>query len=85
MGKKKKYAREFANTLVSFSPFRNADETPGAFKKKFGRERPGEHVWAAKPHKHRGRPPAQIEVFVRGLFAELISAVRSSAEPCGET
>jgi hypothetical protein len=23
--------------------------------RRFGRERPGEHFWAAKPHKHRGR------------------------------
>jgi hypothetical protein len=28
--------------------------------------------------------PAQIEVFVRGLFPELISAACSSAEPCSE-
>jgi len=32
-----------------------ADETLGARKKQFGRERPSEHVWAAKPHKRRGR------------------------------
>jgi hypothetical protein len=30
-----------------------------------------------------GVAPAQIEVFVRGLFAERISAVHSSMEPCG--
>jgi hypothetical protein len=28
--------------------------------------------------------PAQIEVFVRGLFAERMTAVHSSTEPCSE-
>jgi hypothetical protein len=31
-----------------------------------------------------GVAPAQIEVFVRGLFAELFSGVCSSTEPCDE-
>jgi len=46
----------------------NADETPGASKKKLGRERPGEHVWAANRTNTRVAP-AQIEIFVRGLFS----------------
>src|SRR6185437_12453559 len=52
----RKYTRTISQIFwFRFLPFRNADETPGACEKQFGRERPGEHVWAAKPHKHPGR------------------------------
>jgi hypothetical protein len=60
----------------------NADETLSPCTKDFGRERPSEHVWAAKPQNTRVAP-AQIDVFVCGLSSELISAVCSSQEPCG--
>jgi hypothetical protein len=79
--KEKIRARIEKYSWFRFCP-RNANKTPGAFRKRFGWEQPDEHVWAAKPHKHRGLP-AQIEVFVRGLFSERISAVCSSVEFCG--
>ena len=65
--KEKTRARFHKYCGVVFS-FPTADETLCAFKKKFGRERPGEHVWAAKPHKHRGRSRPNLVFRPRPFF-----------------
>ena len=62
-----------------------ADETPGAFKKQFGRERPGEQVWAAKPHKHPGRSRPNQGFLPRSLFQRHLPQVCCSTEICGGT
>jgi hypothetical protein len=69
----RKNTRTISKNIVGYVFFLpRRDETPGAFKKKFGRERPGEHVWAAKPHKHRGRSrpnqPFRPRSFCRANF-----------------
>jgi hypothetical protein len=52
---KEKYAPDFKNIFGFAFSLLSADETPAAFTKKFGWERPGEQFGAAKPHKHRVR------------------------------
>ncbi len=50
--------------LVSFSPFRHADETPGAFKRNLGGSDPVS-TFGRQNRTNTGVAPAQIEVFVR--------------------
>src|SRR5215469_1949624 len=47
--------------------------------KRFGRERPGEHFWAAKPHKHRGRSRPNRGFRLRSFFRPTVAqaALRS--------
>jgi len=51
-------------------------------KRNLGGSDPVSTFGRQKPHKHRVAP-AQIEVFVRGLFSDLIHVESSSIEPCG--
>ena len=76
MGKKsEKHFKE--NELFLFF---GSEEALTGSDRRFGRERPGEHFWAAKPRKHPG-PPAQIEVFACGLFAAPFWATRLLGGP----
>src|SRR5258708_40096519 len=45
----------------------------------FGRERPGEHFWAAKPHKHRGRLPPKTRFSCTVFFQTTYHTSGSSA------
>src|ERR1700758_101453 len=47
--------------------------------KRFGRERPGEHFWAAKPHKHPGRSRPNRGFRLRSFFRPTVAqaALRS--------
>jgi hypothetical protein len=48
--------------------------------KRFGRERPGEHSWAAKPHKHPGRSRPNRGFRPRSFFGPPIAqAIRQQA------
>src|SRR6516162_7089088 len=67
---------------VSFSPFRHADETPAHAKRNLDGSDPVS-TFGRRNRTNTRVAPAQIEVFVRGLFAGLISAVQCSTEPCG--
>src|SRR5579885_2033825 len=65
---KEKIRAQFLNYFGFVFSLRTADETPGTCKNKFGRERPREHVWAAKPHKHRGRSRPNRRFRPRSFF-----------------
>jgi hypothetical protein len=52
---KEKYARDFTDIFGFVFSLPKRERNAWRIEKKFGRERPGEHVWAAKPHKHLGR------------------------------
>src|ERR1051325_482258 len=41
--------------------------------KRFGRERPGEHFWAEKPHKHRGRSRPNRGFRLRSFFRPTVA------------
>jgi len=80
---KEKTRADFKIFLVSFSPLRHAGEALGAFKRNLGGSDPV-GTFGRQNRTNTGVAPAQIEVFVRGLFSELIAVVCSSPEPCDE-
>src|SRR5579871_2680705 len=67
---------------VRFSPFRTRTKRLVHSGKKLGGSDPVS-TFGRQNRTNTGVAPAQIEVFVRGLFAALFSPVSSSTEPCG--
>src|SRR5215470_4933358 len=69
MGKKfEKHFKE--NELFPFLRLRRG--LPSS-DKRFGRERPGEYFWAAKPHKHRGRSRPNRGFRLRSFFRPTVA------------
>gem|GEM_PF-4726043 len=79
---KEKIRARFKNIVgFVFSP-PSADETPEGLNENLGGSDPVS-TFGRQNRTNTGVAPAQIEVFVRGLFSERISAVHCSKESCG--
>jgi hypothetical protein len=68
--------------LVTFSSFRDATKRLAHSKRNLGGSDPVS-TFGRQNRTNTGVAPAQINLFVRGLFAERISAVPCSTEPYG--
>jgi hypothetical protein len=69
MGKKsEKHFKE--NELFLFF---GSEEALTGSDRRFGRERPCEHFWAAKPHKHRGRSRPNRGFRLRSFFRPTVA------------